>query len=214
MSLAARTDALLALIEDDRRAQCEALLAEARAQADALVAQAHAQARAQVHEALLGERARLADALAAARAELQTRRRLHEQRRVEALLARGWQRLPQLLAERWRGADTRRAWTEQALARALALLPRPGQPDGAAADAGAWTIAWGADWPEAERLDIAARIAQRTGAAPAWRQDARIAAGLRIGAAGNVVDATAAGLLADRDEVGGRLIGLLQEASA
>ncbi|GMV47145.1 MAG: hypothetical protein AMXMBFR66_25430 [Pseudomonadota bacterium] len=214
MSLAERTDALLALIEDDRRAQCESVLVEARAQAAALAAQARAQARAQLHEALQRERARLADALAAARAELQTRRRLHEQRRIEALLARGWQRLPQVLAARWSGADTRRAWIAQALERALELLPRPGRQTGAAADAGAWTVAWGGDWPEAERLDTAARIAQRTGAAPAWRQDARIAAGLRIGAAGNVVDATAAGLLADRDEVGGRLIGLLQEPSA
>ncbi len=214
MSLAERTDALLALIEDDRRAQCESVLVEARAQAAALAAQARAQARAQLHEALQRERARLADALAAARAELQTRRRLHEQRRIEALLARGWQRLPQVLAARWSGADTRRAWIAQALERALELLPRPGRQTGAAADAGAWTVAWGGDWPEAERRDTAARIAQRTGAAPAWRQDARIAAGLRIGAAGNVVDATAAGLLADRDEVGGRLIGLLQEPSA
>ena len=36
--------------------------------------------------------------------------------------------------------------------------------------------------------------------------DERIAAGLRIAAGGNVVDATLTGLLADRDEIGGRLV--------
>lgn len=205
MTLQARTDALLALVEADRDAQCAAILDEARARAAALRAQARGQARAQVHDALTQERARLATALAAARAELQTQRRLHEQRRVEALLALGWQRLPRVLRDRWQAPATRQAWVAHAWSRARDLLPAHGDR--------AWQVSHGDDWPEAERAAFGARVARELGTPPLWRHDPRIAAGLRIAAEGNVVDATLAGLLADRDEVGGRLIGLLQEDS-
>jgi hypothetical protein len=199
MTLAQRTQALLDLVESDRRAQCEAIVAEAREQAAALLAQARSEARARVKLALAEERARTQALVDAARADLQTRRRLHEQRHVETLLALGWQRLPEALNARWRDGEARRHWIDSAVARARAVLPR-----------GAWQVAHAQGWPAEEQRELGARLAAALGAAPQFTLDARIAAGLRIMAAGNVVDATLAGLLADRDEIGGALIGLLE----
>lgn len=195
MTLQARTQALLDLVERDRATQCEALLAEARAQAQALLARARAESRAAVHQTLGEERARVRAALSAARAELHTRQRLQRQQQIEALLALAWQGLPEALCARWRDAALRQAWVERALERARTLIPCPG-----------WQIAHGPDWPEAERQALAARWTP----APRFVLEPRIAAGLRVLAGGNVVDATLAGLLADRDEIGARLIGLLE----
>ena len=200
MTLAARTQALLDVVERDRAARCEAILAEARAAADALLAQARERARHRVHEAFAEERMRARSALAAARADLHTRRRLHEQRRVESLLALGWQRLPDVLKARWSDAAARARWVEHACASAAALLPQ-----------GPWHIAHGAGWPDAERVALATRLQCELGAAPRIEPAEHIDAGLRIAAAGNVVDATLAGLLADREEIGSRLVGLLEE---
>jgi hypothetical protein len=200
MTLAHRTQALLELVESDRRAQCEAILAEAREQAAALLAQARAEARARVKLAFAEERARAQALVDAARADLQTRRRLHEQRHVETLLALGWQRLPEALRARWEDGQARRGWIEGAVARARAVLPR-----------GAWQVVHAEGWPADEQRSLAGRLAGELGATPRLTLDARIAAGLRIVAAGNVVDATLAGLLADRDEIGGALIGLLEK---
>lgn len=204
MNLQARTDALLALVADDRDARCHALLDEAQGRASASLAQARRQARTAVHDAFAQERARQAAALAAARAELQTLRRRHAQSRLQALLALGWARLPLALRARWQAPALRQAWVDRAYTLARRLLPtRPGI---------AWLLVHGDDWPEAERVQLAARVARDQGTPVQWQHDARIAAGLRIAAGGNVVDATLAGLLADREEVAARLVGLLQDA--
>jgi hypothetical protein len=155
-----------------------------------------------VKQAFAEQRERAAAALAAAQADLQTRRRLHAQRRIEALLALGWARLPEVLRARWADPAARAAWVAHALAQARGRLG----PE-------AWTLQHGEGWPEAEQRALAARFQAELGAAPHFVRDPRIAAGLRIVAGGNVVDATLAGLLADRDEIGGRLVGLLEDSS-
>ncbi|HET9820972.1 MAG TPA: hypothetical protein VFQ16_04035 [Burkholderiaceae bacterium] len=198
MTLGARTAALLDLVAQDRAAQCDAIGAQAAAQADELLARARRQSREHAREALAEERRRARAALEAAQAELATQRRAHAQRRLEALLALGWQRLPEVLRERWRRADTRSAWVQGVLGRARATLP-----------GAAWTLTSAPDWPAAERERCLQQIAREPGRTAQWQPDARIDAGLRVSCGGNVVDATLAGLLADRDEIGGRLVGLL-----
>ena len=98
------------------------------------------------------------------------------------------------------GAVSHPNW-EQAVQSARAALP-----------AGAWTIHHPGDWSAAEQAGVAASVAAERADPPRFQPDDRIRAGLRIVAAGNVVDATADGLLADRDDIGGRLIGLLDAA--
>jgi vacuolar-type H+-ATPase subunit H len=192
MSLAQRRQALLDLVKVDRDTACAAIVGDAAAQAAALVAKARADARRLVAQAFADERARVQDELDAARADLQTRRRLHAQRQLDALLALAWLRLPQALSRRWADPAGRRAWIALAQAQARTLLGN-----------GSWTVQHGTATP-ADTLEAWFDIA------PRFETDARIDAGLRIVAGANVVDATLDGLLADRDEIGGRLVGWLQ----
>jgi hypothetical protein len=199
MSVEVRAQALLDLVEADRRERCTAIVGEAGVQAAALLAAARADARAQVRQAFAEQRLRVANALAAAEAELQTRRRLHARRQIEALLALAWARLPEVLRARWAERSTRERWLVHALASARARLPRTG-----------WTLQHAPGWPVDEQQALAAQLAAELGQAPRLVEEPRLGAGLRISAGSNVVDATLAGLLADRDEIGGRLIGLLE----
>ena len=202
MTLDSRTQALLVLIERDRNSRREAILAEARDRARALLAQAHADARARMREAFAEERRRAHERVAAARANLSTRRRQHEQRRAAALLALGWQRLPAELRGRWQDGARRSLWVEAIVAAAARALPHA-----------RWAVVHGADWPAAEREALGARMTAELAMAPTFVADAAIVAGLRISAAGNVIDGTLAGLVSDRSEVGAQLLRRLEQPS-
>jgi hypothetical protein len=195
MTLERSTQALLVLVEGDRNAQREALLAEARGRASALLAQAHVDARARMREVFAEERRLARENVAAAQAKLATRRRLHQQHRTAALLALGWQRLPDALCERWQDSELRGIWVDAILAVACRVLP-PAQ----------WRIAHGPDWPAAEQQAMSARVTPDLDAAPTFVADAGIRAGLRISTGGNVVDGTLAGLVNDRVDVGAQLL--------
>ena len=192
MTLERRTQALLDLVEDDRRAQCAAIAAQAERQAAAALDQARTEARRRVREAFAEERARLQSRLAAARAELQTRQRLHVQQQAAAWLATGWQSLPLAL----------RQWVDAAVAEAANVLAP-----------GGWRIVHAPGWPADERDALAARLPCGHGSGVEFTEHAGLGAGLRIVAGRNVVDATLAGLLADREAIGARLLGDLGVAS-
>jgi hypothetical protein len=194
MTLAQRRQALLDLVQADRDRACAAIVADATTQAAALVAKVRSDARRLVAQAFADERARVQAELDAAHADLQTRRRLHTQRQIDVLLALAWQRLPQALRRRWVDPAGRRAWIAQAQAQARRLLGEV-----------PWTVQHGADTPP-----DAPEAWHGIAPPPRFETDVRIDAGLRIVAGANVVDATLEGLLADRDEIGGRLVGSLQ----
>jgi vacuolar-type H+-ATPase subunit H len=200
MTLARREEALLALVERDRAAQCDAILAEARGRATALLDDARTDALARVREVFAEERHRAHETMAAARAKLQTRRRLHDQHRTAALLALAWQRLPDALRARWRDDAARHRWVDAILAAALQVLPRT-----------QWRIVHGPDWAESERQALLTRAVPELDAESAFVSDSGIVAGLRIAAGGNVVDGTLAGLIDDRAEVGARLLRHLEQ---
>jgi len=195
MSVASQTHALLDLVEADRARRCEAILGEARGRAAALLRQAHADARQRMREAFHEERARRVERVAAARANLQTRQRLGEQQRAAAFLAAGWQRLHEELLRRWRDPAARRAWVAHVSADARRLLPHA-----------EWRITHAPGWPADERDEFAAELARALGTAPTFTADAAVGAGVRIAAMGNVIDGTLPGLLADRAEIGARLL--------
>jgi hypothetical protein len=201
MTLERRTQALLDLVEVDRRTQCEAILAEARGRASALLAQAHAEARASMRDVFAEGRRHMHERVAAANAKLQTRQRLHEQQRTTALLALGWQQLPDALRARWRDGDMRRLWVEAVVAMAWRVLPRA-----------QWRIAHDPAWPVPEQQALGTRVARDLDAAPAFSAEPGIDAGLRIASGGNVVDGTLAGLVADRVDVGAQLLRHLEQA--
>lgn len=196
------TDALLAVIEEDRARQCEAIEAEARRVAAQLLGEARTAARMRVREALAIERRRLRDGLAAIDAALATEVRLHEQRGFRALLDKTWERLPAVLAVRWADPGERTQWVHHIVDSARAVLP-----------AGEWTITHGPGWPPSER-EALAELLERQGIQAAFVEQVAFGPGLEVRSHGNRVDGTAAGLTADAGEVGARLLEYLAAATA
>lgn len=194
------TDALLAVIEEDRARRCEAIEAETRRAAAQRLGEARSAARVRVREALAIERRRLRDALAAIDAALATEVRLHEQRAFRALLDKTWERLPTMLAVRWSDGSQRSEWVRHIVDSARAVLP-----------AQAWTITHGPGWPPSER-ELLAESLERLGIEATFVERVAFGPGLEVRCHGNRVDGTAAGLTADAGEVGARLLEYLAAA--
>jgi vacuolar-type H+-ATPase subunit E/Vma4 len=202
MTLERRMEALLELVEADRVHQLDAILARARREAAAARKQAHAEARSRVRKAFVEARERAEARIAAAQAKLQTERRIARQRRAQALLAEGLRQLPAALLHRWREPESRRAWLVALAEAAVAVLPRT-----------SWRVRFPSDFSRAELEAYATSLADQVGAVPQCILDVRIGAGLKIAADGNVVDGTLDGLLADRYEVGAKLLRAIEAAS-
>ncbi len=190
------TRALLDLIEAERARQCGQILGSANAKAAALRDQARADALARLRQAFAEQRQRRRERIAAAQAMLSTQRRLHEQQHTSALLRLAWAQLQDELLALWREPASRAAWAGRALAFARARLP-----------SGAWRIAHAPDWPSTEQRSIA----EAAGGAMLFQAEEAIRAGLKVEAAGNVVDATLDGLLAERTEFEARLLHELED---
>jgi len=203
MNLESQAQALLDLVEADRARQVAAILDEARGRAATLRSQAHAEARKRMREAFAEQRALHRDRLAAAQARLATQRRLHEQQRTAALLQRAWERLPGELVQLWRAPASRAAWVAMVTAAARARMPR-----------GPWRIVHAPDWPVAEQQALRAAWSVGPDAALAFEPDAQIRAGQKVAAAGNLIDGTLDGLLADRREIESRLLRQLESSTA
>jgi hypothetical protein len=194
-----QAQALIDLIGADRARQCGEVLGAANARASSLRTQAYEDARKRVRQVFAEQRHRRQRELAAARARLATHRRLHEQRRMAALLQLAWDRLPGELRSVWQQGSARAAWVAQLLAYARARL----QP-------GSWRIAHAPDWPADEREGVRASLAADARVEARFESDATIAAGLKVVDGTNVVDGTLAGMLADRADVEARLLSLLE----
>ena len=201
MTLESRVEALLDLIDKDRQRRCDTIRRDAEKSASATRAEARDQAIARLRIAFNDERQLREQRIAAAQAKLQTHRRLHEQRRAAALLDAGWQRLPDLLCERWSAAASRDRWVSRVVVEARAAL-RPGS----------WRIAHAQAWPHEEREALAERLARELGASPLFVAETAIRAGLKIASGANVIDGTLAGLLSDRADIAARLLRHMEDA--
>ena len=133
--------------------------------------------------------------IAAAQARLATHRRLHEQQRTAVLLRLAWQQLPGELLALWQQPGSRATWVAHVLASARARMP-----------GGPWRIVHAPDWPAEERRALAQAHGAGAGAAPTFESSASIRAGLKVVAAGNAIDGTLDGLLADRADFETRLL--------
>lgn len=204
MNLEQRTAALLAVVADYRAQRCAELLDPAHAQARALVTAALREARRRVRTAIGEERKRLAAAVADAAAQLATERRLVSQRRAAERLTLGWTALRAALQARWREPATRQAWAAAHLARVHHVL-RTADP------AAGWTLTGPADWPRDEQARVVQALRGHGADTVACATDPLLAAGFRVQAGHNVLDATLDGLLADRAAVQGRLLQLIEE---
>lgn len=199
MNATRQEEALIALVESDRDAQCAAIAAEAAAAAAALVRNARRAARERSRAALADERRRRAQQLGAIAARLANAQRQHQQQAHAALLALAWQRLPELLARRWSAPDSRADWIAHVFAAARAALP-----------AGEWTVVHGPQFDAAD-LSLLNQLAAEAGVTITAQAVGSQRAGIKLRAGGNVVDGTASGLLTDRAGIGARLLDHLEE---
>lgn len=201
MNLERRTEALLALVEQYRERRRQELLNPANAEAGETLRAALAEARRRVSTAIAEERRRYAVETGAIEAALATDRRLAGQRHAVRLLEAAQHELRQRLIAQWIDPRGRSRWTTTHLRRALAAVPRDAP----------WRIEHHPAWSGGERA--AGADALRNGGVADLRfvADPGIAAGLRVISGHNVLDATIAGLLADRAQLEGRLLHYLVE---
>jgi len=201
--LDAQSQRLLQLVEDYREQRCTSLLDRADQQARELLRDARHQALERVREAIAAERARGRERIETAEARLQTRHRQREQQQTLAALEQAWPRLEAALQARWDRTEARRVWIEGTLRQALQILPR--RP---------WTIAHPPAWDTGELEPLLEAIRSHCGEGPETQADDTLGAGLRLCCAGACVDASSAGLLADRVRITARLLARLQHAGA
>ena len=199
MSVASRTAALLAYIEEPRLSECNSLLDKARADVAAILKEAHSAARRRVRETLEEERRRARAAVASAQVRLETRRRAAGHRRTCALLAIGRARLGDALRKCWMDPALRTLWVDRQVSAALSVLSRR-----------AWEIHFPSGWPQEERRLLDQRLAREGLAAPRYVPDEAISGGVRIEESDTVLDGTLAGMLADASEIEGRLLHYLE----
>lgn len=197
---AAALASLLAVVAADREARCREILAPAEAQAAARLAEAQAAARRGLRRALVEERRRLHMDLVAARARRDAAQRARRQRLALAAADEGWALLEPALVRRWRAPETRRRWIAAALAEARRRLPP-----------GGWRLRHGPGLTPEEVAALLRQLAAQGIADARCELDEGIAAGIEVRAGDACLDATVAGLLADRAAVVGRLLHWWQE---
>jgi len=190
-----QASALLETLRADLEQRCRAELDAAAERARSIERAARGEARAKFAAARELERQRYELALQRARSAVETRLRERAHASGRAIVADAWQRLPAALARRWQDADGREDWIRHAVRDARQRLR-------------------GTDWQVEHAPGMSEPEWRRCAAdgAPAIRfaEDSTLDAGLRIRAEGAVLDATAAGLLADRDRVTAALLALFE----
>ncbi|MDA8259402.1 MAG: hypothetical protein M0Z99_27815 [Betaproteobacteria bacterium] len=200
MSIAGALAILLDVVARDSEARCAAILGAARAEAEALRAAVMREGRQRLRAALQAERAGAAARIAAARAQLEAEQRRAEQRRAALAVAAAEALLPAALQAVWHDPARRRQWLEQALVRAAQCLPRS-----------AWRIRHAPDLDADDKAWLQRRIGELGMAGASFEAEPGIDAGIEIHAAAALLEATPAGLLADRAWVYGRLLQLIEQ---
>jgi vacuolar-type H+-ATPase subunit H len=193
VSASTQEQALLQLIAEDRERRCAQISDAARRESAELLRQAHAQARERVRHALSEARERARQRIAAAAAQRATRLRLAQQSNASDFLAQAMALLPAAMTRRWQQPDARLRWVRRALSQARQALP-PGE----------WRIEHA---PGLQADDIRVLGENDLSGLPHRFQLApELPAGVRIFGNGNCIDASLAGLLADRDGLAAALL--------
>jgi vacuolar-type H+-ATPase subunit E/Vma4 len=183
-------DALLQQVTDERDRRCAAVRTAAEDQATQIVHAARAEARANVRKAVTEERARMDLGIrqATARADIEVRRQ--ERQKSRELLEQMWAAIAGVLENRWREPALRQAWIDAVMSQAASIL-----------SGRAWVIEVGPGWPDQERGELTDRARGQGAGTVEYSVHADMSAGLKIRAATVCVDATVAGLLAERDTI-------------
>ncbi len=188
---------LLELVTAQRDKECRELAREAEAQAVRLLDEAWRNARGRLHRAVEGERERAREHVAHARAEMETRKRLHRQKRQSAMLDFAWDLLETRLRAMWQAREGRGRWIETAARQALKCIP-----------ANQWRIVHPPAWNAEDQRRIANTLGEELEKAPRFEMDEKLSAGLTIRSGGVALDMTLEGMLADRSAIEARLLAM------
>ncbi len=188
--LDAQVAAMLERVNQHRERRAGEIRAKSATQSLEIVRSARTEARESLHRAVARERARMAQGLrqAEARAELESRRRAQLETRT--LLKHMWETVAAVLESRWRNDAQRSEWIHAAVGEAAQLLA--GQ---------SWRIEHAPGVSAEDRRRGESRALAGGARAVEWQLDSQLRAGLRVRSPGACLDATAAGLLAAREEV-------------
>lgn len=203
MNIAGALATLLDVVAKDGEARCAQILGEAQAEAEALRVAATRECRRRLCDALQAARAEADGRIGAARARFEAEQRQVAQRRAGRALAAAEAQLPDALRAVWANPAKRRQWLEQALASAAPTLP-----------GGTWRIRHAPDLGADDKAWLQQRLGELGLTDPSLEADAGITAGFEIRAGAARLEATPAGLLADRAWVFGRLLQLLDDDRA
>jgi len=190
---------LAEMLRQWRDEECRQLRERADAEARELLQHTHRRARRDLHRAVLAERERNRGRIAAAEAELATLRRRHDQQMGSVIVAAARRRLPEKLAEHWADPERRRLWIRAAAAQALRRLPR-----------GRWRIRHAFCFKAADFDSLLQALKPGLAEEPELLSELDMEAGLIIECGGVSLDASARGLLADREALNARLLALCE----
>ena len=195
--------ALLSRLHAEQDAGCRKLREAASRQAAGLVDAARQRARARVKEAVLQKRQRVEEHCRRVSVELESKQRDRSFREVSDLLARGLERLPGVLAERWRDARARDEWCRQVLEGAARAL-RPG----------AWQVTVAPGLAAGQMQALTESASALAGGPVEVDADPALAAGIRVIHEGACYDGTVDGLLSDHARVEAGLLAELGRKEA
>lgn len=193
--VAAQLQNLLERLERYRDRRSAGELASAQERSHAILRNARSEARARLREAVAYERLRLTEALQRRRAEHDAEQRRQEHAALRELAQRAGELLPAELSRRWNEPAARAAWCEAALLVAARRLR--------GAD---WTIEIAPGTRSPEQASLLDRASELRAGKHSIRERRELEAGIRVLAAGAMLDAAAAGLLDNPAAIGSRVL--------
>lgn len=190
-----QVETLLGALKAQRDARCREIESAAAHKAEQLLVDSRGRLRERVRTAVVEERQRRETALLDSRHRIETAGRRRVQQQYREYLQEATPRLRDELERRWRDAATRHAWCDMLISEAADRLAEA-----------RWTVEHPNDWSGEDTQQLERAFADRGLPPPELREDAAIAAGLRLRLDGACFDATLDGLLADLHAVEARLL--------
>lgn len=190
-----QVESMIGALQAQQNRRCREIEGAANRKAEELLAESRDRMRKRVHKAVVEERQRRETALLDARHRIETAERRKVQRHYRKVLHEASPTLTAELEQRWRDDELRRSWCEMVIGEAADRL-----------SGGPWTVEHPGSWSGDDTAWLEQAFAARGLPQPVLREDAGVAAGLRVWLGSACLDATIDGLMADAHAVKARLL--------
>ena len=188
-------DYLLGVVTANREQRCAEILDAAHSQSNEVVKQAYSHVRLRMHHHILELREKYRQRVTAAYARIHTLMRQQNQVADRALLDSALPLLQQSLMSLWQNPQLRQRWSDGAIEKASSVMLNDN-----------WRIEYPSALSAGEVEHLKHQAVSVHSKTAALTVDDKIKAGIRIIAAGTVVDATLDGLLQQRAVIEAMLI--------